>query len=85
MADKDFVAIFADHGSPHRGGALGIFSRSLRIDIGSTEPKDFVADPNVLDPNSDERARSELLSALFEGTRQVRALHVPERAPQRQR
>ena len=45
MSDKNFAAIFADHGVPHRGGTLGVFNRSIGVDFGSTEASDYVLDP----------------------------------------
>ncbi len=52
LADKNFAAIFADHGLPSRGGTLGVFNRSLGVDLGSAERSDYPADPTVLDPAS---------------------------------
>jgi hypothetical protein len=52
LADKNFAAIFADHGTPQRGGALGIFNRSMGIDLGSSDPADYAVDPTVMDPAS---------------------------------
>jgi hypothetical protein len=50
LADKNFAAVFADHGTPHRGGALGVFNRSMGVDLGSPDPADYPADPTVSDP-----------------------------------
>jgi hypothetical protein len=52
LADKNFAAIFADHATPQRGGALGIFNRSMGVDLGSPDPADYPADPRVSDPAS---------------------------------
>lgn len=52
LADKNFAAIFADRGVPARGGALGIFNRSMGIDLYSSDPKDYPADPSVMDSAS---------------------------------
>lgn len=52
LADKDFAAIFADHGVPAAGGALGVFSRSIGVDLASRQPGDYPADPSVVDPAS---------------------------------
>ncbi|HEX7603962.1 MAG TPA: hypothetical protein VF316_20230, partial [Polyangiaceae bacterium] len=45
MSDKNFAAIFADHGVPHRGGTLGVFNRSIGVDFYSTDATDYVLDP----------------------------------------
>lgn len=50
LADKDFAAIFRVPGTPHGGGALGVFNRSLGIDFRSADPKDYPIDPGVIDP-----------------------------------
>jgi len=50
LADKNFAAIFADHATPERGGALGVFNRSMGVDLGSPDPADYPADPSVSDP-----------------------------------
>ncbi len=50
LADKDFAAIQRDPSTPHGGGALMVFNRSLGIDFRSTNPADFPIDPGVLDP-----------------------------------
>ncbi len=52
LADMNFAAIFADRAAPHRGGALGIFNRSMGIDLGSTDPADYRTDATVIDPAS---------------------------------
>lgn len=52
LADKDFAAIFSEPNVPHRGGALGIFNRSLGVDYQSSDPNDYVVDPSVLNPAS---------------------------------
>ncbi|HEX7602491.1 MAG TPA: hypothetical protein VF316_12835, partial [Polyangiaceae bacterium] len=51
LADKDFAAVFSDQGTPHQGGTLGIFNRSIGIDFRSGDPKDYPIDPSVVDPN----------------------------------
>jgi hypothetical protein len=50
LMDKDFAAIFSEPATPHGGGALGIFNRSLGIDFQSRDPADYPIDPAVLDP-----------------------------------
>lgn len=50
LGDKDFAAIFREPGTPHGGGALGVFNRSIGIDFRSTNPAEYVIDPGVLDP-----------------------------------
>lgn len=52
LTDRNFAAIFADRGFPHRGGTLGIFNRSMGIDLGSSDPSDYKVDPSVIDPAS---------------------------------
>jgi hypothetical protein len=52
LPDKNFAAIFADLGAPHRGGTLGIFNRSMGVDLGSPNPADYATDPTVVDPAS---------------------------------
>lgn len=52
LADKDFAAIFSDPGTPHQGGTLGIFNRSIGIDYHSAAPEDYPLDKTVTDPNS---------------------------------
>jgi hypothetical protein len=49
LADKDFVTIFRTPATPHGGGALGVFNRSLGIDFRSTDPLDYPIDPGVID------------------------------------
>ncbi|CAN5925632.1 hypothetical protein BH11MYX4_BH11MYX4_32050 [soil metagenome] len=50
LADKDFATIFRAPNTPHGGGTLGIFNRSLGIDFRSTNPADYPIDPGVIDP-----------------------------------
>ena len=45
MSDKNFAAIFADHGVPHRGGTLGVFNRSIGVDFLSKDAGDYTLDP----------------------------------------
>ncbi len=52
LQDKDFAAIFSDVGTPHQGGTLGIFNRSIGIDYHSASPDDYPLDKTVTDPNS---------------------------------
>jgi hypothetical protein len=52
LADKNFAAIFADHATPHRGGALGVFNRSMGVDLGSPDPADYPSDPSLSNPAS---------------------------------
>lgn len=51
LADKDFAAIFRDPATPHGGGALGIFNRSIGLDFHSSQPTDYLVDPGVIDPS----------------------------------
>lgn len=50
LADKDFAAIFSDPTTPHGGGVLAIFNRSIGLDFRSTNAADYPIDPGVLDP-----------------------------------
>jgi hypothetical protein len=50
LADKNFAAIFRTPATPHGGGALVVFNRSLGIDFRSTDPNDYPIDPGVIDP-----------------------------------
>ena len=50
LMDKDFAAIFSTPATPHGGGALGVFNRSIGIDFQSPDPADYLIDPAVLDP-----------------------------------
>lgn len=50
LADKDFATIFSTPTTAAGGGAIGVFNRSIGIDFTSTDPKEFVIDPGVLDP-----------------------------------
>jgi hypothetical protein len=52
LADKNFAAIFADPGTPHHAGKLGIFNRSIGVDFGSADAADYCVDPSVIDPSS---------------------------------
>ena len=52
LADKDFVTIFRTPTTPHGGGALGVFNRSLGIDFRSTDPADYPIDPGVHRPDA---------------------------------
>ncbi len=45
LPDKNFAAIFADHGVPHRGGTLGVVNRTIGVDFGSTDAADYPLDP----------------------------------------
>lgn len=49
LADKNFAAIFRSPTTPHGGGTLGVFNRSLGIDFRSTNPADYPIDPGVID------------------------------------
>jgi hypothetical protein len=49
LADKNFVAIFRTPTTPHGGGTLGVFNRSLGIDFRSANPADYPVDPGVID------------------------------------
>ncbi|MBS2017579.1 MAG: hypothetical protein JST00_32160 [Deltaproteobacteria bacterium] len=50
LADKDFAAIVREPSTPHGGGALIVFNRSIGLDFRSTNPADYPIDPAVLDP-----------------------------------
>jgi hypothetical protein len=59
LADKNFAAIFSESGDVHGGGVLAVFNRSLGIDFQSTDPKDYVQDPTVIDPSSPSSVESD--------------------------
>jgi hypothetical protein len=50
LADKDFAVIMSDQGTPHAGGTLAIFNRSIGIDFTSLDPTDYPIDPTVINP-----------------------------------
>lgn len=50
LADKDFATIMSDRTTPHGGGALAVFNRSIGIDFQSGNAADYPIDPTVLDP-----------------------------------
>ncbi|MBX3185690.1 MAG: hypothetical protein KF819_01695 [Labilithrix sp.] len=50
LADKDFAAIFRTPSTPHGGGAIAVFNRSIGIDFRSPDAADYPVDPGVLDP-----------------------------------
>ncbi len=52
LADKDFVGIFSDPGTPFGGGTLGLFNRSLGVDFTSASAVDYPVDPSVIVPTS---------------------------------
>jgi hypothetical protein len=52
LENKSFAAVFSDKDAPHGAGTIGVFNRSIGIDFTSTDPKDYVVDATVLDPNA---------------------------------
>jgi len=50
LGDKDFAAILREPGTPHGGGVLAIFNRSIGLDYRSTNPADYPEDPGAIDP-----------------------------------
>ena len=64
LADKNFAAIFSDPGTPHGGGTLGLFNRSIGIDFTSTNPSDYPIDPSVINPASAGVPRADVLPPL---------------------
>lgn len=50
LADKNFATIFSEPSIPHQGGTLGVFNRSIGIDFTSSDPKDYILDPGVINP-----------------------------------
>ncbi len=52
LQDKNFAAIFSDQGTPHGGGALAIFNRSIGIDFTSEDAADYPIDPSVINPDA---------------------------------
>ncbi len=71
LADKDFAAIFRDPLTPHGGGALAIFNRSIGVDFQSGNPADYPIDRAVLDPAS---------SSFPDPNFFLRSLRFPDRA-----
>ncbi len=52
LSNRNFAALFRDPGTAHGGGTIAVFNRSLGIDFASTDPKDYLVDPSVIDPNA---------------------------------
>lgn len=52
LAHRDFAFVLREPGTPHGGGVLAVFNRSLGLDFTSTNPADYPVDPSVLDPAS---------------------------------
>lgn len=50
LSDKNFATIFSDPGTPHGGGALAVFNRSIGLDFRSANPADYPIDVGVIDP-----------------------------------
>jgi hypothetical protein len=50
LCDKNFAMIQSDPKTPHGGGLLAVFNRSIGVDFRSTNPADYLIDPGVLDP-----------------------------------
>jgi len=50
LSDKNFVAIFAQHGAAHHGGAIGTINRSIGVDFYSANKDDYPVDPSAIDP-----------------------------------
>jgi hypothetical protein len=50
LPQKDFAAIFRTPATPHGGGALVVFNRSIGLDFTSRDAGDYLIDPGVLDP-----------------------------------
>lgn len=69
LADKNFAAIFRTPKTPHGGGTLGIFNRSIGIDFQSTNAADYPIDPTVIDPASPSSPDSTFF---------LRSLHFPD-------
>jgi hypothetical protein len=52
LADKNFAAIFSNQNALHGAGALAVFNRSIGIDFTSTNAKDYLVDPSVINSSS---------------------------------
>ncbi len=52
LSNRNFAALFRDPGTAHGGGSIAVFNRSLGLDFASTDPKDYLVDPTVIDPNA---------------------------------
>lgn len=52
LAQKNFAVIFSNQTAQHGAGVLAVFNRSLGVDFSSTNPKDYLVDPTVIEPGS---------------------------------
>jgi hypothetical protein len=52
LAHKDFATIFSNQGALHGAGSVAVFNRSIGPDFTSTNSKDYLVDPTVIDPGS---------------------------------
>lgn len=50
LATKNFAAVFSERDALHGGGRLGVFNRSVGIDFQSTDGRQYLLDPSVIDP-----------------------------------
>ncbi|HET9957178.1 MAG TPA: hypothetical protein VFQ61_21925 [Polyangiaceae bacterium] len=54
LPNKNLVAIASERGAAHGAGALALVNRSIGIDQGSSDPKDYLVDPSAITfPNPD--------------------------------
>ena len=84
LSDKNFAAVFADPGTPHHGGSLGIFNRCIGIDFGSDQTRDYPIDPTVINPRRRRRPsrRSSFTRCAFpDASRGGRSTRLRRRSP----
>ncbi len=52
LAQKNFATIFSNQTALHGAGSLAVFNRSIGVDFSSTNPKDYLVDPTVIQSGS---------------------------------
>ncbi|MGH7435842.1 MAG: hypothetical protein ACRENE_09220 [Polyangiaceae bacterium] len=68
LAQKNFATIFSTGTAQHGAGSLGVFNRSIGVDLTSTDAKDYLVDPKAVvgGPHAPETAF--FLHSLENGT-----------------
>jgi hypothetical protein len=59
IADKTFATIFSMPTAVHGAGSLALVNRSIGLDFMSTNPKDYLIDPSVIDASSPSAPESD--------------------------
>jgi hypothetical protein len=59
LADKNFATILSNANAQHGAGALGVFNRSVGVDFQSTNPKDYLVAPGVIDSGAPSAPESD--------------------------